>query len=201
MRDRNGRVRRIIRLGAVIALAAGAAGGRGAEDQDALGGIELRESFEDGRLEGRRRPSGIRANLISARADLGLGKSIVLSLSAGLSLTDFKDLAFTSLPVSLQFDAGPISGLVLGPRSSRRSSDISDFEISGTGRFVYSLGHVQDMAARGFRRRGGSQGKAELGGGRRRTAGVISLLRPGRPLHRGLRPLAQGRFQDDRDPG
>src|SRR5512135_1698988 len=84
--------------------------------------------------------SRILFNLISAKAEFGFGKGVLVGLSAGLALTDFKDLAFTTLPISLQFDARPLKGFSLGAEAVAPLLRFSDFEISGTGRFVYSFG-------------------------------------------------------------
>jgi hypothetical protein len=83
--------------------------------------------------------SGIRASLVQARADLGFAKGFVVSLTAGLVLTDFKALTFTSLPVSLQYDGAPLKGLAFGAEVVAPVAKFSDFEISGTGRFVYAF--------------------------------------------------------------
>ena len=37
-----------------------------------------------------------------------------MSLTAGLVLTDFKALTFTSLPISLQYDGAPLKGFAFG---------------------------------------------------------------------------------------
>lgn len=159
MRDRNGRVRRILGLGLAIGLAAGAAGAAEPKIRTISAGLSYDNFSRTVVWKGDAAVSRILANLVSARADLGLGKSIVLSLSAGLSLTDFKDLSFTSLPISLQFDGAPISGLVLGAEVLAPLVRYADFEISGTGRFVYSLGMSKTWPLEGFAVEGEAKGK------------------------------------------
>ncbi len=96
----------------------------------------------------------IRANLIGARADLRLGKGATVSLSAGLSLTDFKALTFSALPVTLELGSPTLKGFFLGAEAVVPIHRFSDFEISGTGRIVYSFAMsktwtLQDFAVEG----------------------------------------------------
>ena len=89
--------------------------------------------------------SRFQASLISARAEIGFAKGIVLSLSAGLALTDLSSATFNNLPISLRYDGAPLSG----------------FEISGTGRFVYSFGMKRTWPLEGFAVEGQAEGSAD----------------------------------------
>ncbi len=104
-------------------------------------------------------PSKIQANLLSARADLGVGKGIIVSLSAGLSLTDYKTLAFESLPISLQFDGSTLSGVLLGIEAVVPIKTFSEFELGGTGRFIYSIGLSKTWPLEDFAVEGEATGK------------------------------------------
>jgi hypothetical protein len=157
MRDRRMRIR-----GVLAGLALSAAIGL-APAQAAVGALKIKPyaaglSYESlGRTvvwKGDAASSKIQASLISARAEFGFGKGILVGLSAGLVLTDFKGLTFTSLPISLQFDAPPLKGFFLGAEAVAPVLKFSDFEISGTGRFVYSFGMsktwpIEDFAVAG----------------------------------------------------
>jgi hypothetical protein len=94
--------------------------------------------------------SKIGAGLITARADLGLGRGATVSLTAGLSLTDFKALSFASLPISLRLGSPTLKGFALGAETVVPIRKLSDFEISGTGRIVYSFGMSKTWALEDF---------------------------------------------------
>ncbi len=94
--------------------------------------------------------SKIRTSLIGARADLGLGRGVTVSLSAGLSLTDFKALTFRALPVTLELGSPTLAGFFLGAAAVVPIHRFSDFEISGTGRIVYSFAMSKTWTLEGF---------------------------------------------------
>jgi hypothetical protein len=160
MRERNGRVRRAWGLGVMIALAAGLASA--AEKKfDLIGaGLNYENLSRTVVWTGDTSPSKIRANLITARADFGLGKGAVVSFSAGLSLADYKALVFDTLPISLQFDGTTISGLVLGAEAAVPIMKFSDFGLDGTGRFVYSLGMSKTWPIEDFAVEGEARGRS-----------------------------------------
>jgi hypothetical protein len=103
--------------------------------------------------------SRIVSNLLSARAEFGLAKGMTFSLSAGLSLTDFKDLAFTNLPISLEYGAAPMTGIVLGGEFEAPLSKFGDFEIRAAGRFVSSFGMSKTWPLEGFAVEGQAKGR------------------------------------------
>jgi hypothetical protein len=105
-------------------------------------------------------PSGFQANLMSARADLGFSKGVVVSLSAGLTLTDVTALTFNGLPISLQYNGAPLPGFAFGAEALVPVRRFSDFEISGTARFVYSFGMKKTWPLEGFAVEGRAEGTA-----------------------------------------
>ncbi len=160
MRDRNGRVRRILGLGAAIALAAGRPRAAEPKIRTISAGLSYDNFSRTVVWKGDAAASRILANLVSARADLGLGKSVVLSLTRGVVPDRFQGPVL-HLPAHLPAIR---RGAHLGPgpwepRSSRRSSRYADFEISGTGRFVYSLGMSKTWPLEGFAVEGEATGK------------------------------------------
>lgn len=160
MRERNGLVRRALGLCLTIALAAGLASAAETKIDFIGAGLNYENLSRTVVWTGDTSPSKIRANLISARADLGLGKGAVVSLSAGLSLAHYKALVFDALPISLQFDGTTISGLFLGAEAAVPIKKFSDFELGGTGRFLYSLGVSKTWPIEDFAVEGEARGKA-----------------------------------------
>ncbi len=113
--------------------------------------------------------SRIQASLVTARADFEFDKGVVFSLSAGLAPTGVAGLTFDTLPISLQYDGGPLTGFVFGAEAFVPIRQYSDFEISGTGRFVYSFGMektwpLEDFAVEGEARGSTTWLEAAIGG-------------------------------------
>lgn len=171
MRDRGGRIRCVLTglaLCAAIGLAPAQAAIVGLKVESIAAGLFYENLSRTVVWKGDASSSRILANLVSARAEFGFGKGILVGLSAGLVLTDFKDLTFTSLPISLQFDAPPLTGFSLGAEAVAPILEFSDFEISGTGRFVYSFGMsktwpLEDFAVAGKAAGSTSWAEASLG--------------------------------------
>jgi hypothetical protein len=153
MRDGRGHIRRVLAslaLCSAIGLAPAQAAVLGLKVKPLAAGLTYESLSRTVVWKGDAASSRIQASLISARAELGFGKSVVVSLSAGLTLTDFKGLAFDSLPVNLQFDGPALKGFSLGAEAVAPLLKLSDFEISGTGRFVYSFGMSKTWSLEGF---------------------------------------------------
>lgn len=104
--------------------------------------------------------SRLRASLVSARTDFGFGKGLTLSLSAGLSLTGFKGLAFGTLPITLEYDASLMEGLVLGAELEALLLKFGGFEIKAAGRFVSSFGMSKTWPLEGFAVEGEAKGRS-----------------------------------------
>ena len=113
--------------------------------------------------------SRLRASLVTARADFEFDNGIVFSLSAGLAPTDVAALTFNRLPIGLQYDGAPLTGFVFGAEAFVPVHRYSDFEIGGTGRFVYSFGMektwpLEDFAVEGEAKGSMSWLEAAIGG-------------------------------------
>jgi len=113
--------------------------------------------------------SRLQASLVTARADFEFDSGIVFSLSAGLAPTDVAALTFNQLPIGLQYDGAPLTGFVFGAEAFAPVHRYSDFEIAGTGRFVYSFGMektwpLEDFAVEGEAMGSTSWLEAAIGG-------------------------------------
>lgn len=159
MRKRSGGAWRLISLGIALVLAAAHAPAAESKVKTLMAGLNFDHFSRTVVWDGDTGSSRIQASLVSARADFGLGKGLVLSLSAGLSLTDFEGLAFGTLPIALEYDASPIKGLVLGAELVAPLLKRGDFEISAAGRFVLSFGMSKTWPLEGFAVEGEATGK------------------------------------------
>jgi len=99
------------------------------------------------------------ANLFAARAELEPRPGLIFDLEAGLSLANFNGLVFSSLPISLYYEAGTAMGLLLGAGVRASLLRLGGFEIEGVGRFVYSLGNTKTWPLEGFAATGNAVGR------------------------------------------
>jgi hypothetical protein len=104
--------------------------------------------------------SRFEAGLLTARADFRLASGLLVSLSAGLASTDAGALAFTSLPIGLQYDGSRFGGFTLGADAVVPVAKFSSFEISGSGRIVYSFGSLKTWPLEGFAVEGQASGRS-----------------------------------------
>ncbi|HVP92097.1 MAG TPA: hypothetical protein VMS75_12885 [Terriglobales bacterium] len=65
---------------------------------------------------------------------------LLLELFAGLPSTNPDGLVFEGLPISIDYEAGAIRGLLLGGGLAAKLGAFGRLEIEGAGRFVYSQG-------------------------------------------------------------
>jgi len=151
MRDRKGRKTVLCILAALAALLAV---GRARADEPNVKSIAAGLGFESfsrtAVWSGDEAPSRLLASAITARAELGIGKSLGLSLFAGLSFTDGGDLTFDTLPISLQLAGSTIPGFILGAEAGAALKRLGDFEIGAVGRFVYNFGMSKSWPLEGF---------------------------------------------------
>jgi opacity protein-like surface antigen len=160
MRELKRRIRHILCLGVAVALSAGQAAAVEPNIKTIAAGLSYENFSRTLVWKGDTASSRIQANLISARADFGFAKGIVVSLTAGLVLTDFKALTFSALPISLQYDGAPLKGFAFGAEVVAPFLKLSDFEIAGTGRIVYSFGMSKTWPLEGFAVDGKASGES-----------------------------------------
>ena len=165
MRDRKGRRVRTIAIALVAGAALGLAPARAASPlfkvRSIAAGLGYEHVSRTVAWKGDGAPSKILADLCTVRADLGLAGGAVFSLSAGIVLTDYRSLAFNDLPVALELDARALAGFSLGAEAFVPIRRWSDFEISGTGRVVYSFGMSKTWTLEDFAVPGQARGQAD----------------------------------------
>lgn len=163
MRDRRGRIRAIA-IALILGAASGTVPARAASPpfkvESLSAGFGLESLSRTVFWKGDDAPARILAGLFSARADLGLRGGAIVSFSAGFVLTDYKDLLFNGLPVALELDAHPLAGFSLGAEALVPVRRWSDFEMSGTGRIVYSFGMSKTWTLEGFAVPGEAEGQS-----------------------------------------
>lgn len=181
MGERSRRLGAVLGLWAAAALAAGAAAAAEPNVKSIAVGLAYENLARTVVWKGDAAPSRIGGQLIFARADLVLAKGAVLSLSAGAVLTDFRGLTFSGLPISLEYDAAPLLGLAFGAEVVAPLAGFSGFEISGTGRVVYSFGMSKTWPLEGFTVEGGAEGRSswlEVAAGPRLTYMKLRRVSP-----------------------
>jgi len=108
--------------------------------------------------DGATQQSKVSADSFTARETILIKPGLAVEIIAGLSLSNFNGLVFRDLPVSLDYEAGATTGLLLGCGIRARLLGTDDFEIEGVGRFVYSLGFKKTWPLQGFAVEGNVQG-------------------------------------------
>jgi hypothetical protein len=181
MTKRSGGAWRLICLGIALALFAANATAAGSKINTFTAGLDFGHFSRTLVWDGDTASSRLRASSVSARADLGFGKGLTLSLSAGLSFTGSAGLAFGTLPITLEYDASPLKGLVLGAELEALLLRSGDFEIKAVGRFVSSFGMSKTWALEGFAVEGEAKGRLnwmEASAGPRLTYVLPGAFRP-----------------------
>lgn len=97
-----------------------------------------------------KRESKLASSLMGLRLEMTFGSRLTLSLLGGLSFTDIDGLFFYHLPVSLEYRAGGVSGILLGAEVSARALTGGAFEIDGRARFLASAGTRTSWPLEGF---------------------------------------------------
>ena len=92
----------------------------------------------------------VRATIVSVSGTCRPVPWLVLELVAGLSSTNPDGLVFGGLPISIDYEAGAVSGLLLGGGLAAKLGVFGRFEIEGAGRFVYSQGATKTRPMSGF---------------------------------------------------
>jgi len=82
-----------------------------------------------------------------------------LDVFAGLSLSDFKGMLFENLPISIEYQPGTASGILLGGEARKSLFVSGDFETEAGVRFVTSIGMKKTWPMEGFAVAGEAAGK------------------------------------------
>jgi hypothetical protein len=160
MGDRSGRKTVLCSLFIVLAvLAAGPARADEPNVRSLAAGIGFDNFSRTVVWSGDDAPSRLLGNALTARAEIGVGDTLVFSLFAGLSFSDFSGLTFDGLPIGLRFAGSSISGFALGFEAERSLKRLGDFEIGAAGRFVYNFGLSRTWPLEGFAVEGQATGQ------------------------------------------
>lgn len=181
MTKRSGGAWRLICLGIALSLLAANATAAGPKIKTFMAGLDFGHFSRTIVWEGDTASSRLRASLVSARADLGFGKGLTLSFSAGLSFTGSEGLTFGTLPITLEYDASLLKGLVLGAELEAFLLKSGHFEIKAAGRFVSSFGMSKTWPLAGFAVEGEAKGRSnwmEASAGPRLTYVLPSAFLP-----------------------
>jgi len=84
---------------------------------------------------------------------------LTLGLFAGLNFSDFKGMLFQNLPISIDYQAGAVQGILLGGELCKGLFSFGDFETEAAARFVSSLGSTKKWPIKGFAIKGETRGK------------------------------------------
>jgi hypothetical protein len=121
-----------------------------------LGFEYLQRSLEPG-AEGEDNPA-LQSMFFTIGAEFTLNEKLTFEAFTGYSITGLDEMVFSRLPFSIELDAGNIGGLVFGGGLSVILAELSDFEISGRGRIVVSIGMDKEWAIPGLAVEGTAEG-------------------------------------------
>jgi hypothetical protein len=110
-----------------------------------FGGFSRTITWDDGAHE-----SNLAAGSVAVRGEFTLRPGLAFELAAGLSMPNFDGLVFRGLPISVDYEAGAVNGVLLGAAVRARLLTFGAFEIGADGRFVYSLGLSKTWTMTGF---------------------------------------------------
>ncbi len=159
MKNRHGGIGRVLLLLAALALAGGEAAAAGLAVKPLAAGPGYDYLSRTVVWSGDESDSKLTSNMLSARAEFGLAKGVIVGLTAGLSFNDVSGLIFDDLPISLLYDGSAIPGLVLGADVLVPITKLGDFEMKAAGRIVYSSGMSKTWPLEGFAVEGRAEGK------------------------------------------
>ncbi len=97
--------------------------------------------------------------LLTLNTEFNISEGFSLEAILGYSLSNFNDLPFRKLPVSLELDVGSIGGLLGGFFMSKRIIQGRNFEINAAGKVLYYKGLKQQWPIPGLSVDGTANGK------------------------------------------
>jgi hypothetical protein len=154
------RMPRVLGLGIALAVLAGGASAAGLAVKPLAAGLSFDSFTRTVVWKGDETDSRLAASLLTARAELGLGRrGVVLGLFAGLAFSDASGLVFGHLPISLRYDGSAVAGLSVGADILAPIAKLGEFEINGAGRIVYTSGMSKTWPLEGFAVEGEAKGK------------------------------------------
>lgn len=84
--------------------------------------------------------SKLKSFLYTLNMEFEIQESLFLSLLLGYSSSNYDEMAFRELPISLELDVGGISGYLFGGEIKKNLISTGDFGIGLLGQFVFCLG-------------------------------------------------------------
>ncbi|MFO7867392.1 MAG: hypothetical protein R6V02_11375 [Candidatus Aminicenantes bacterium] len=94
-------------------------------------------------------------------ADYYFQENISMGVFIGYALSSFEQVIFRELPFSLQLNKENLTGILTGARFSAGSLHLSQFELKGSGQFVYFIGSEQNWDISGLAEAGDAAGKSD----------------------------------------
>jgi hypothetical protein len=144
---------------------AGTAAGRAREKEDLIQGADIKLGLGADALSRNvqwgKGPDGskFKAYNVFLASEFEFSIDLTLGLIAGLSFSDFKGLLFQNLPISVEYQAGTVQGILLGGELRKGLYSFKKFETEAAVQFVSSLGSAKKWPIEGFVVPGETQGK------------------------------------------
>lgn len=111
-------------------------------------------SWDDGELT-----SPLKSLLLTLNADIELMDGLTLGAIVGFASSNYDALIFRELPISLELDAGSISGFALGAEAEYTFYSTYDFALKAIGQFLYYSGGTKEWDIPGLAVEGKASGK------------------------------------------
>jgi hypothetical protein len=107
--------------------------------------------------------------MITLNADIQVIDSLTLGAIVGYASSNYDALLFRELPISLELDAGSISGFALGAEAKYILYSTYDFTLNAIGQFLYYSGGTKEWEIPGLAVEGTAKGKPKW------SRGIIGL--------------------------
>lgn len=121
-------------------------------------------SWNDGELT-----SPLKSLMLTFKADIEIMDGLTLGAIVGYASTNYDALIFRELPISLELNAGSISGIALGAEAEFILYSTYDFALSAIGQFLYYSGGTKEWDIPGLSVEGKAKGKPKW------SRGIIGL--------------------------
>ena len=103
--------------------------------------------------------SSLKSSLITLNGSIEIMRGFTVGAFVGYAFSNLDSLVFRKLPISLELDAGSISGFALGGQACFTLFRSYDFEISVNGQYIYYAGGKKEWEIPGLSVDGTAVGK------------------------------------------
>ena len=110
--------------------------------------------WDDGELT-----SPLKSLMLTLNADIEVMDGLTLGAIVGYASSNYNDLIFREVPISLELDAGSISGFALGAEAEFTVYSTYDYALNAIGQFLYYSGGSKEWDISGLAVEGKAQGK------------------------------------------